>query len=81
MGRKKKNGGFEIHEELRGFNIKINEFGEINSSFSIEKLNTFLNRKVEDKKLKEVIKQNRKPEWQTIFLFLPIPAQHSRVIQ
>lgn len=62
MGRKKKNGGLEIHEELRGFNIKINEFGEINSSFSIEKLNTFLNRKVEDKKLKEVIKQNRKPE-------------------
>ena len=60
MGRKKKNAGLEIHEELKGFNIKINEFGEINTSFSIEKLNTFLYRKVDDKKLKESVKQERK---------------------
>jgi hypothetical protein len=60
MGRKKKNSGLEIHEELKGFNIKINEFGEINSSYSIEKLNTFLNRKVEDKKLKDSNNPNQK---------------------
>ena len=66
MGRKKKNSGLEIHEELKGFNIKINEFGEINTSFSIEKLNTFLDRKVEDKKLKDSVKQERK-KWKKLF--------------
>ena len=60
MGRKKKNARLEIHEELKGFNIKINEFGEINTSFSIEKLNIFLDRKVDDKKLKDSVKQERK---------------------
>jgi hypothetical protein len=53
MGRKKKNGSDEIHNELKGFNIKINEFGEIKSSYSIEKLNSFLNEKAADKKPKE----------------------------
>jgi hypothetical protein len=53
MGRKKKNNGNpDIHKDLKGFNIKINEFGEIKASFSIEKLNTFLNNKVDDKKFK-----------------------------
>lgn len=41
-----------VHEELEGFSVEINEFGEITSSFEIDKLNEFLNRKVEDKKLK-----------------------------
>jgi hypothetical protein len=60
MGRKKKNSENEIHKELKGFNIKINEFGEINTSFSIERLNTFLNQKVDDKKLKDKSNQERK---------------------
>jgi hypothetical protein len=42
-----------VHEELEGFNIRINEFGEIISSFEVEKLNAFLNEKVEDKKLSD----------------------------
>ena len=41
-----------IHEELKGFNIQINEFGQITSSLPIEKINSFLNENVEDKKLK-----------------------------
>jgi len=54
MGRKKKNADTpEIHNDLKGFNIKINEFGEIKASFSIDKLNTFLNKKVDDKKFKD----------------------------
>jgi hypothetical protein len=54
MGRKKKNAeNPEIHNDLKGFNIKINEFGEIKASFSIDKLNTFLNKKVDDKKFKD----------------------------
>ncbi len=41
----------DMHEELDGFNIKINSFGEIQSNFEIDKLNKFLDDKVEDKKL------------------------------
>jgi hypothetical protein len=41
-----------IHEELKGFNIQINEFGQIISTLPVEKINTFLNENVEDKKLK-----------------------------
>lgn len=43
----------KTHEELKGFDIRINEFGEIVSSYSVEQLNEFLNDKVEDKKLKD----------------------------
>jgi len=44
----------EVHEELKGFDIKINEFGEIVSSFDVDKINTFLDENVEDKKLKDL---------------------------
>jgi hypothetical protein len=43
----------QTHEDLKGFDIRINEFGEIVSSYSVEELNEFLNDKVEDKKLKD----------------------------
>ena len=48
----KKKGKPNVHNELRGFDIKINELGEMESSFSIDKLNSFLDENVEDKKLK-----------------------------
>lgn len=51
--KKPKKGKPEVHEELKGFDIKINEFGEIVSNFPIDKLNEFLDENVEDKKLKE----------------------------
>ncbi len=41
------------HEELEGFQIQINEFGQIESTFGIDRINTFLNEHVEDKKLNE----------------------------
>ncbi len=41
-----------VHDELEGFDIKINEFGEITSSLDVEKVNQFLDQNVEDKKLK-----------------------------
>lgn len=43
----------KTHDDLKGFDIRINEFGEIVSSYSVEKLNEFLNKNVEDKKLKD----------------------------
>jgi len=42
-----------VHDELKGFDIKINEFGQITSNMGIERLNEFLNEKVDDKKLRE----------------------------
>jgi len=50
----KQNGEPEVHEELQGFDIKINELGEIKGNFDIDDLNAFLNKEVEDKKLKHL---------------------------
>ncbi len=41
----------EVHEDLKGFDIKINEFGEIKTNFEIDKLNGFLDENVDDKKI------------------------------
>jgi len=39
-------------ENLEDFNIEINEFGEIITNTPIEELNEFLNKNLDDKKLK-----------------------------
>ena len=44
----------KVHKDLEGFDIKINTFGEIQMSYDIEKINSFLNKNVEDKKLKDL---------------------------
>ncbi len=49
--KKKKEGDPEVHDDLKGFDIRINEFGEIISTYDVEKLNTFLNENAENKKL------------------------------
>lgn len=49
----KKHGEPEVHEDLKGFDIKINTFGELHSNYEVDKLNDFLNDKVEDKKVNE----------------------------
>ena len=41
-----------VHERLSGFDIRINSFGEMESTFEIDQLNKFLNEEVKDKKLK-----------------------------
>lgn len=41
----------KVHQELEGFDIRINPFGEIISTIDIEKINRFLDDNVEDKKL------------------------------
>ena len=51
--KKPKEGKPEVHSELQGFEININEFGEIVSNFNIDKINDFLDENVEDKKLTE----------------------------
>ena len=50
---KKKKGQPKVNPELEGFNIEIDSFGEIKTNYSIDKINEFLNKNVEDKKLAE----------------------------
>lgn len=50
----KKSGNPSVHDELKGFDIKINSFGEMQTNFEIDKLNGFLDENVEDKKLKNL---------------------------
>ncbi|MEO6132254.1 MAG: hypothetical protein ABIQ02_10430 [Saprospiraceae bacterium] len=40
-----------FHESLKGFDIKVNSFGEMESTFEIDRINAFLNNEVHDKKL------------------------------
>jgi hypothetical protein len=49
----KENKDPKVHDELEGFNININEFGQIVTNVEVDKLNTFLDENVEDKKLRD----------------------------
>lgn len=60
--KKPQKGKPEVHEDLKGFDIKINEFGEIISSYKVDKLNEFLNENVDDKKLRERLKEELEEE-------------------
>jgi hypothetical protein len=62
MPRKKKKeekpkpGKSAFHEGLEGFDIKVNSFGQMESTFEIDKLNQFLNKekiKAEEKEKAE----------------------------
>ena len=43
----------KVHKDLQGFDVTIDQFGEIRSNMNIEKLNEFLDKNVDDKKLAE----------------------------
>ncbi len=43
----------KVHKELNGFDVSIDTFGEIKTNMNIEKINEFLNKNVDDKKLAE----------------------------
>lgn len=42
-----------VHKDLDGLEVSIDTFGEIRSNMNIEKINEFLNKNVDDKKLLE----------------------------
>jgi hypothetical protein len=42
-----------VHKDLQGMDIVIDQFGEIKGNMNIEKLNEFLDKNVDDKKLAE----------------------------
>jgi hypothetical protein len=43
----------KVHKELDGLEISVDQFGEIKSNMNIEKINEFLDKNVDDKKLAE----------------------------
>lgn len=43
----------KVHKDLNGFDVTIDTFGEIKTNMNIEKINDFLNKNVDDKKLAE----------------------------
>ena len=47
----KKKGNPTVHQDLKGFDIRINTFGEMETNLKIDKINTFLNENIVDKKL------------------------------
>lgn len=51
-----------VHKDLDGFDIRINSFGEITSTIDIDKINQFLNKHVDDKKLRTRDDINENPE-------------------
>lgn len=51
MSKKKPEQKPKVNPELEGFDVNIDEFGEITSTLGIEKINDFLNKKLYDKKL------------------------------
>jgi hypothetical protein len=53
MTKKKKKTVPRVNSELEGFDVSINSFGEIKSTMKIDDLNKFLDKNVEDKKLKD----------------------------
>ena len=42
-----------FHEGLEGFDIKVNSFGQMETSFEIDKLNDFLNKQEKENKKKD----------------------------
>ena len=49
----KKQSKPRVHKDLDGFEVSIDQFGELRSNMKIEKLNEFLDKNVGDKKLAE----------------------------
>lgn len=54
MGKEKKTSKKRkprVHTQLDGFEVSVDQFGELQSNMPIEKLNKFLDENVDDKKL------------------------------
>jgi len=59
---KDKSARAKINPRLEGFEVSVNTFGEVKSTLDIDKINTFLNEEVEDKKLVNREKEKGKME-------------------
>ncbi|MBR9999862.1 MAG: hypothetical protein KFF73_12875 [Cyclobacteriaceae bacterium] len=57
--KKNKKDNLKVNPQLPGFDIEINSFGEIHSNYKIDEINEFLDRNLEDKKLKDQPKEKK----------------------
>ena len=53
MTKKQLSKKAKVHPDLNDFDVSVTEFGEIEGSLDIDKINQFLNNNVDDKKLNE----------------------------
>jgi len=53
MAKKKISKRPKVHKELKGLEMSIDSFGEIKTTLNIENINAFLDKHVDDKKLRE----------------------------
>ena len=60
--KKPTKGKPKVHKDLEGFEININEFGELITNTNVEDLNKFLNKNVDDKKLRD--RDDLKEQWE-----------------
>ncbi len=51
--KKKTSKKASLKDNLKDYEIKVNEFGEIKTNLDIDAINDFLNKNVDDKKLKD----------------------------
>ena len=58
--KSKKESKPRVHKDLEGFQITVDQFGEIKSNMSIEKINEFLNEKVQERPDYEEIRKPKK---------------------
>ena len=49
----------KVNPELEGFELKVDSFGELKSTFDIDKINEFLNRNVVDRKIQKKRKNKK----------------------
>lgn len=52
----------KVNPELEGFDVDINEFGEITSAIDMEKINAFLDKNLYDKKLENLPKEEEEED-------------------
>ena len=43
----------DVHPDLEGFDVRLNAFGEVDMTIPIDRLNDFLDREVDDPKLRQ----------------------------
>lgn len=53
MAKKKSDDKPKVAKELDGLELNVDSFGEIQKSLPIDKINEFLNKNVDDKKLRD----------------------------
>ncbi|OJJ23237.1 hypothetical protein BKI52_02460 [marine bacterium AO1-C] len=62
MSNEKKRKKAKVNPELDGLNVEIDTFGEIKFNYNIDKINDFLDKTVDDKKLRNKPSKNDESE-------------------